>query len=489
MQVVIPVSEGQLVSLRQQCHSLFDLLNRDMVCLLSSIDDFSNLWARVLGYKDWESLVNQASSSAELQRIITPDTLCSLAIAIRQELGQGDVCPELLELYLLNVLTPDEKRHFLAENYEWDDLSVPEENAIHLELGPVGAHEQHCLFYMWPARQLNEERFICTFLNYCKAMRKGGRNDFDIYPKKQRTASDVIDSLIKQGYLSRDNEQLLMSDNADWFIRDTITQSYGEDWQAWFGALVSEIEKIPNATVSSDWTPYILCYRSNISPVDAAMMKTWGKYGLTNADALQKVVSRFRLNSPGHFLFHFRPRLFLAPGHTRLPLKDISCAIKSTSGKLLIVESSKLRRPYPNTRYVVATSSDDVAGFFIDLPLGTKEETITTTWSLPGVTIVHQITFLFPEIEKREDHLFTQLHLQQNAEHSLDSFYAITDYLSPQEGQSLQDAAANTPRLLYSQMSIKSTGDGLVDLNEIAPLEYIPYQQCASSGLSVKHQK
>lgn len=489
MQAPISFDVSHLEAVKRTGYKIYDFLCDGVYNVVPGKSEFLNVWGKCLNQSDWQSVVYHAKANTKQSGrvdVITPSTIEKMATTIRTELGDDTISQNDLVLYLLNAATAEEQARFIDDGWEWECLNKTEKPIIRLELGPKKLEEYHLLVFIWGRENvsaIDEEQLTVQFLDYCRRKRKQNVRGYRVWRRQGLTVTHLVESLIAQGYLAREDGAITMSKTVDWLIRSRLTDDFSEEWISWFKSLRKHIDTIPNAKLEEDWKPYIKLFSQGIPAEKAAVVSTWGESGLEAARLLEASFDELNLDRALPIV-HINPTLYLARQHMGLRVNrlafSIACSDAIIEGKVVAT------KPYPNKRYVTLTQATPIDGVFFNLPSDCNLQTdVVITWQVNDWTIQHTLDLMLEEAATKPDHLYSLPLTTYKAgaqsgyspvEIMPTAFYDLTDEFKPSQDETLLEAATRSPRHLHNYLSIRADGNKHVELRETIKVAYRPVQ-------------
>lgn len=434
----VSISPCALAKAKQQAYSVRDKIKSEFFGeIYYSKNEFLDLWASCLGYKNWgefNAITLNANSLCKNTILITQESAESLASG----LSRNSFNPQADQLSLLHIIhqamSPEERASYpsrllqeVSETYEWH-----QNEPFKLSLGYSGYTNTlgELLLNDGMVLELELSRLNTFLLDHAKNTRKAlnlnkkeaAERYLDIFPKSGMTVDRILKGAIEAGLIevvidysgANPKECVKLTDEAIQYYALLFTDDYSKEWGQWRREfekewLNSDRQKYSYVNLKLMWE-----FQKGFSPLDSVNNYSIPAedYSEISEDTTSKIGSdvRSRLNSirltwkdtvkaqtnanidDEHF-FYFTPKIHLPGIPSSLKnIRLLSFTATTDTGEALAIPEFELRKPFPNKDWIVAGGKEHTnVGVYCKIPKGAQTISKNLQWEVEITKVVYVV--------------------------------------------------------------------------------------------------
>jgi len=429
----------------------------------------------------WQSACIDAGVELNLQSV-NASHIEDLSYHLEIRIAHGDANRDLVKMILKQASV--EKFVGLEDIQEIGN----EQDVITIFLGPDSEDDTKLLKFIWCTHgnvSLTPESLHTLIQNRAN---EGTAEKNDLSKLKTSDIQEACIRLVEQSCLSFQDGKYKVTHASDWWLKDSLTFSYGAEWKIWFQSVANLFIKSPYSRIPKDKRQLIIQFSNGITPKLAfeSLGLNTNQHAAAGRilDAACKATALNKDQITSMRILHIAPSIF-----RRKVFKDYDLKITSNDITTDGIDY-KLRKAYANKGFTVATASAGIHGLFIQIPEGKQSITLTFTWSMEGGRkTVHNVRYILGRTRKNawlysEDAERKQCESPYTpAELHPYAFFELTDFARKRDAEeSWEDAICKVPRMKHSIESMQKFNNHLT-INETIKVSARSHCDCWQIGL------
>lgn len=431
---------------REQMLSLREKLAVEVLMVLPADQEWLDLVAKSIAHSDWHTFENEMSElNSEFLVVLAGPNVTTLAYNLRNQLASPRISIDRMMDLITAVGTESER--YLNYRIAGVEEIKDEDITFTLHFGPEQVYGLPLLEWLWPnwgAGGRDEQNILLEYCEHMKRSRRGlgaeeiKQRGLDVYNAKGVKAKDVLNELVKDGYVWRDEvtHKVRITELGCSTIEEMLTDDFGPDWQSWWRSFYPLMNSVPYKRIDEDWSHYIKAFSEGITPENAVKSSRlgWGEFATECNDLIRESILKQHGCSldlyPNERFFFFFPRIYTDPRLMTTRLSEFKLEFDGPDWAKPQFPL-KAKRYWPNKRYVASqvidgsTGKDHSRGWFVQIPDGIEEFEFTFHWRCDGKFPPVSHTF---SVTLEEDKLDARNWLYLlHRDYSLHSTFAFTE--------------------------------------------------------------